>query len=273
MRVKREFSFDEVRDAEEIIKNGFPNGIINYGKMNLVGKYFRDNFGYGAIRLERELISFCKSQDINFNPITNADMIRRWVKSAMEYELRKIDSVMITMSEIKFFESLSNERDRKILFMTLVFAKALKMRSTRRKKVVLKTSDNYYINFDNFIDVIRLTKISRLNEATLADTFFNYKNIITVYYPQKKLIRLDYADKQQMEGIVINLNNPLDQYEAIFQKRKEVVLVNYCRNCGKAFEKTGSRQLYCPDCSKKRIKDKQKVRMKLRRLNEKMRNI
>ena len=65
MRSKKIFSFDEKKDAEEIITNGFEKG-IDYSKMYVVAKYFRSISGFGAIRLERELIKFCKTQDANF---------------------------------------------------------------------------------------------------------------------------------------------------------------------------------------------------------------
>ena len=91
MRTNKAFMFNEEKIAEEIIRNGFEKGIIDYGKMYVVAKYFREKYDYGAVRLEREIIDFCKSVDPNFNPITQAEYIKKWVKSAMEYNLRKIN--------------------------------------------------------------------------------------------------------------------------------------------------------------------------------------
>ena len=124
MRSKKVFSFDEEKDAEEVIKNGFPNGTIDYNKMYLVAKYFRKSFKYGAIRLERELIKFCKDQDRNFNPVIDADSVKKWVKSAMNYELRKIDSITISQKEIDALKNIDQPHERKLLFITFVLSKA-----------------------------------------------------------------------------------------------------------------------------------------------------
>ena len=134
MRSKKTFSFDEEKDAEQIIINGFENKAIDYTKMYVIAKYFKDKFGYGEIRLERELIKFCKQQDKNFNPIVDSDSIKKWVKSAMNYALRKIKNIIVSKKEIKFLKTIDNTKDRKLLFMTLVMAKALKFRNTRRNK-------------------------------------------------------------------------------------------------------------------------------------------
>lgn len=66
MATKKRFSFDEEKEAEEIFKNGFPGGKLDYGKMYLIAKYFRETFGYGEVRLEREMLKFCKEHDKNF---------------------------------------------------------------------------------------------------------------------------------------------------------------------------------------------------------------
>jgi hypothetical protein len=100
MRTKKHFSFDEEKDAEKIYNNGFLNGTIDYSQMYLVAKYIRQTCGYGEIRLEKAVIKFCENQDKNFNKITEADTIRKWVKSALNYDLRKIDSVTLSVKEI-----------------------------------------------------------------------------------------------------------------------------------------------------------------------------
>ena len=130
MRIKKLFSFDEEKEAIEVITNGFINNSIDYSKMYLVAKYMRQKFGYGEIRLERALIRFCKEQDKNFNDIKEADYIKKWVKTAMEYGLRKIDTIYISEKETEFLQSIETPKDRKILFVNLLLAKAINQKTT-----------------------------------------------------------------------------------------------------------------------------------------------
>jgi hypothetical protein len=263
MRSKKIFSFDEKRDAEQILTAGFPNNTIDYNKMYLIAKYFRENQRYGAIRLERELIRFCKQYDKNFNPVTEADTIKKWVNSAMNYGLRKIDSVIISQKEIDTLKEIELQKDKKLLFITLVFSKALKGKSTKRKHKKLKSSDNYYIHFSNFLDIIRLSKLSNISEIELAKIFYKYKNMLFLYKPKKELIRLEYADKNPETRIIIdNFEKLIDYYNILFEKEKKI---NVCARCRNPIIKKNNYQKYCSTCSKEVIREKKRMLMRERR--------
>lgn len=263
MRTKKLFSFDEEKDAEEVIVNGFPNGVIDYGKMYVVAKYFRQHFNYGEIRLEREIIKFCKAQDPNFNPITEVESIKKWIVSAMGYNLRKIDSVIISPKEIAFVKEIDSEKDRKILFAILILTKALKTGNTRRKKDEYKTSPNYYIHFSNFTDVIHICQLKNLTEVDLADILFKYKEHFTFYNPEKQLIKVNYVDNNIKEGITIDkLDKAMDYYELLFDKKQPHF---YCVDCGKEIVKNSNKQKRCKECSAIERNRKQKELMRNRR--------
>jgi hypothetical protein len=260
MKNKKLFSFDEEKDAQLIILNGFPNGNIVYTDMYIVAKYFREHFKYGEIRLEKKLVEFCKAQDKNFNPIVEASALKKWVKSAMKYELRKISSINISPKEITFLKTIETPRDRKLLFITLILSKALKKRSTKRDKSKLKTSDNYYIRYSNFPDIIKLSKIQGLSEMGLASIYFEYKEYFTIYNPDKELLKLEYVDKNPENEIVLDdLDKLSDYYERLFGKKTSLSKSTtiFCSICGKAFKKNSNRQKACSDCSsilnKKRV--------------------
>jgi hypothetical protein len=258
MRNKKIFSFDEERDAEEVIRDGFPNEAIDYSKMYLVAKYFRQKFNYGEIRLERELIKFCKVQDENFNPIVDSESIKKWIKAAMDYNLRKIESVTISQKEIDFLKSIEVPKDRKILFMTLILSKALKKTEHSKQAV----SDKYYIRYNNFLDIIRLAKISNLSEVGLADIYNKYKEHFGLYSPERELLKLKYADPTG-EGVDIDdMDKIMDYYELFFEKKKEMF---FCSVCGKEIVKKNNKQKYCADCSKGMRKERQKKIMRERR--------
>ena len=263
MRNKKFFSFDEEKDAKEIITNGFPNRTIDYSAMYLVAKYFRHTLKYGAIRLERELIKFCKAQDVNFNPVTDSESIKKWVTSAMNYDLRKIENITISQQEIDFLKMIDNSKDRKLLFMTLVLSKALKHRGTRHKKTDFKTSDNYYIHYNNFPDIIRLSGLKNVSEMDLADIFWKYKEHLVVYHAEKELIRVEFVDKHSENGIAIdNPDKVLELYDSLFGKNRTLTR---CADCGREIIKNNNKQVYCKACAQKHKNEQDKIRMKIKR--------
>lgn len=263
MRNKKIFSFDEERDAEKVYNAGFPDGNIDYSKMYLIAKYIRQTFGYGEIRLERELIRFCQNQNKNFNPILEASSIKKWVRSAMKYDLRKIESINISQKEIDFLKSIKSNKDKKILFTTLVFSKALKKGSVKRDKSKLKQSDNYYIHYGNFLDIIRLSKLNNISETDLADIYHHYQEYFTFYNAERELIRLDFIDKSPKKQITIyDLDNAANYYKILFEEQKPESL---CERCKKPIKKNSNIQKYCKDCSKIIRREQQKILMRKRR--------
>ena len=241
MRNKKTFSFDEEKDAEEIIAHGFKSNTVDYSKMYIIAKYFRDKFGYGEIRLERELIKFCKSNDKNFNPIVESESIKRWVRSAMTYSLRKIESVKVSEKEIDFLKRVDNTKDRKLLFMTLILAKALKFRNTRRDKKDTLPSKNYYIHYTNLPDIIRLSGLKNITELNLASILHKYKEHLTLYNPERELIKINFIDGDMTDGIEIEMENLLGQYESIFDLEPAII----CEICGKELDKPSLRYTTC----------------------------
>jgi hypothetical protein len=265
MRNKKPFVFDEEKDAEEIIRNGFPNNLIDYSQMYLVAKYFRHILGYGTIRLEKELIIFCKTNDKNFNPITEAEAIKKWIKSAMNYGLRKINNVTISEEEVEWLKLIKNEKHKKILFITLVLSKALKGSTSKINSPYNKDnpnlSKNYYIRYSNLPDIIRLSKITSLSETDLANIFCDYGEYFTFYNPEKELIKLEYIkETPDSKMLTIDLENILAEYEVLFGKN-----IRLCDICKKPFSKNSNRQKTCPSCSKEIIKEKDKERKRKER--------
>jgi len=267
MRNKKAFSFDEEKDAEDIIANGFKSNTVDYSKMYIVAKYFRDKFGYGEIRLERELIKFCKSNDKNFNPVVESESLKKWVRSAMTYSLRKIESVTISKKEIGFLKKVDNTKDRKLLFMTLVLAKALKFRNTRRDKKDTTPSKNYYIHYTNLLDIIRLSGLKNITETNLASILHKYKEHLTLYNPEKELIKINFVDADMTHGIEIDdMENLLGYYDKFFSKNETVSDEPFkCERCEKEIEKVKNNQKYCVNCAVEVKKEKDIARMRQKR--------
>ena len=267
MRSKKIFSFDEEKDAEEIIENGFENNLIDYSGMYLIAKYFRDKFGYGEIRLERELIKFCKKQDENFNPVVDAEYIKKWVKSAMNYGLRKIEKIQVSRKEIDFLKTIETTKERKLLFMTLVMAKALKFRNTKRKQKKLPPSKKYYIHYNSFRDIIRLSGLTNVTEIGLASILHKHREHFTFYNPEKQLIKVNFIDSEIKRGIrVDDMDDLLGYYDRFFVEEKEEPDEKpfRCEKCKNITEKVKNNQKYCDTCAieVKKERDRERIRLK-----------
>ena len=245
MKIKKRFLFDEEKKAKEIVENGFEENKVDYGDIYLVAKYFRQKEKLGAVRLERRLIEFCKEQDKNFNPVKNKREIKKWVKSAMNYNLRKVDTIFIAQEEIDFLKTIESNRDRKILFMILVFVRGAKKANTRREKREHKKSDKYYLHYNNFKDIVKMTELTNISETKLAKILHKYKEHFLFYNPEKEIIRVDYVTpSSDFVKVMKDLDNPLETYQEIFGKN-----MSYCELCGKEIVKKSNRQISCEECS------------------------
>jgi hypothetical protein len=146
-------------------------------------------------------------------------------------------------------------------------AKALKQTSTRRKKNAIKTSENYYIHYNKFSSIIRLSGLRSVRETEFADILKKYRDYITVYYVEKELIRIDFIDKHPEKEIVLdNLNKLPEYYKLFFEKDDDNInSIIACTICGKLIEKTSNNKKYCNECRIKIEREKQKILMRKRR--------
>lgn len=218
MRNKKEFVFDEEKEAEKIVLNGF-NGFIDYSKMYSVAKYFRQAFGYGAVRLERELIFFCTEQDKNFNPIVEAEYIKKWVSSALKYKLTKIDNITISSEEVAVIKKIKTHSEKRVIFATLIISKASKKRySSKTDKDKLQTSDSYYVNYGNLLNIARLSKVTGMGEVKVARIFNKHNHLFTFYSAEKELVRLEFVSKTTDNAYIIeDLTLFIEYYNKIFK--------------------------------------------------------
>lgn len=248
MSHNRTFLFDEACEAKRVYETGFPDGILDYSKLYLVAKYLRDVFGYGEIRLEKELIRFCQQSNPDFNPVLEADMLKKWVASAMRYSLRQVTSVQVSLKEIDFLKGIPNSKDRKLLFTILVFSKALKQGSTKRDKSNLRTSDKYYLHYNNFGDILRLSELKSLNDTDIANLIYTYSDYFYLYNPDRELVRLEFVDIASGDRITIsNLDNLMEYYRILFEAPQEQA---QCERCGAPIAKNSNSQKYCKVCAK-----------------------
>lgn len=239
---KRTFSFHEKRDAENVIKNGFTDGITNGKEAQVVAKYYREIHGYGEVRIERAIIKFCKENDPSFNAILEAESISHWVKNAMEFPLRKAKPIVITHSEMKEIKKVRNLDNRKILFVTLVMVKAIKSASTSPQ------GSKYYLHYDTIPLVINELekKITEIEFADIVHDFISL-GLMTLYKPQRQSLLINFANDEGSVAIkLLYPSEAVERYKSFFGGD-----IKLCANgCGTEIVKTGNKTKYCPDCAK-----------------------
>lgn len=245
MRTRYVYLFDEKKDAEETLQCGFSDGNIDYTKMGNVAKYFHSVYGYGAVRLEKELVKFCKSQNPDFNPIIDAPQIKKWIKYGLEYSMRRTDCLVIRQSEMDFIKTVKNLKHRKLLFVMLVLSKS--------KHGNFNETERYYLEPECYLDIIRVSKL-HLTGNELGNIINEFGNLITIYIPSlKRPMLINFATNKG--SIAMTINDPeqcLEYYKSYFGGDS-----HYCTECGKEFTKNSGSQIRCLDCSIK-VKKKQK---------------
>jgi hypothetical protein len=235
------YSFHEERDALDVITNGFSDGFATGREGSLVAKYYKKEFGYGEVRLERAVIDFCKKHDPSFNAIVQADSIEKWVRDAMNFDFRKVTNVRITHAEMREIKKIKDLRSRKILFMILVLSK-----STPEER------EKYYFR-DEFLPLLRDALDFKSTELTLAGEFkpFIDAGLIVRYSPESKSCFIKFASNDG--SVAMRIPDPsqaLERYRSFFGGD-----IFYCANgCGTEIVKTGNKTKYCPECAKTKEK-------------------
>lgn len=249
--------FDEYKEAERLIKAGFSNG-INYKELVIIGKYYRFN-GLGIVKIRKNLILFCKKWITDFNDVKYRKLISVASRKAMLYNLRSIKNVGVTYSEIEKIQSVRDFKKQKFLFCLLVYAKALKF-STVRKKQTRSELHGYFVKIELLREIKKIAGITEsfrtvqfwLNEFYLAGLLGITGKTIKVLF---------VSDKGPFATIVDSEDSIVSSYTNYCGG-----VVSYCKDCHEPYTKTGKRDIYCPTCTKKRRQ--MAVRNSVRRYRE-----
>lgn len=257
MGIKNKFSFNEKEEAERIVTMGFENNVFDPIKVYMVAKYFAQEMGYGKVRLEKEIIKFCKKYNPSFNQVTESENIKKWVKAGLSYRLRETCEINITSKEMNFLNSIQEKKDQRLLFSMLLISKSLSQNISKVNKARHPvTEKKYYLKYSSFTDVIKVARVSNFKDTDLCDLIFKYKNNFTFYSPEKELIRLDFAGGDDVVETIYDFSDVKKLYEEIFEKDKIEARNKekqgntlICKICGKEVERINQRQIYCKNCS------------------------
>jgi len=257
--------FDEKLVAEKIINNGFKNNNPNKYEMILIAKYFRWIIGHGKAKTKSKLIKFCIENNSDFNIITNARLVKDVVKIAERDTFKEVYPVQITKDELDKIESIRNFSYQKVLFVALVFAKALKFTFTKTKpKQSDKTHFGYYIsnNLLSKIKAVSKTRISKIDFLYIFNYFYDEGFIEPTYYNS---IRILFAEDKGIPEIKIDDFSRILEYYIEYRGGE----IFYCEECGSENKIEKNKRKFCDDCRAKRRKKQTRKHVAKHRISKK----
>ncbi len=253
MTVRKTVEFDELSQAQNILKNGFSKGSLTIHELTILAKYYY-SLGMSGNKLKKEIINFCKENSAGFNDIVHRQTIMDAMKRAKKYSLKLSNSVPITVSEMNTIRTLPMKYG-KILFVMIVIAKYNKHNSNKNRKINNLDNSKYYCNMD-MREVLGIAKMS-MNEKELLDAckILAVKNKYIEPKEDKDYIYTVFCvdETSDTEIMITDMNNIISYFPA------------YCEKCGKNIKKTGTRQKYCTECWNEKQKEMSREAMRRKR--------
>lgn len=231
--------FDELKYAEEILKNGYKNKkYINFDNIILV-KYWKYK-GLNEKEIKNKLKDFMKDFQNLYNDNIINYKIYRALEIGMKFDLEFNKIVQIYRSEIDTINSLTNIDMQKILFVLLVvwkFKDKNKFRITNSD--ILKLAE-VKCNNNKFWDYLH--KLSSTGYVSL----FEYKN--------KDYYKVDILEEGDIVFSINNFDNIINYYLSYLYPEE----YKNCIQCNIPIKITTGNKKYCKECAKRIEKERQK---------------
>lgn len=113
---------NEIKQAEMILEKG-EVGNKPTSTLFLLSKYYRQKLKLSEKKTSEKLNEFMNTNYKNYNPVLWENIIEDISRKGKKYELRNVESVGITQSELNRIKSAKTKNHKKILFTMLCFAK------------------------------------------------------------------------------------------------------------------------------------------------------
>jgi len=235
--------FNELKYAENLLTEH--NEKIKVADLFILAKYFR-HLGKNNSQIKKDLIDYCLQHDSSFNVDLSSKMINSVLNKSKKYQLRIVESVLVTQKEIEKIKTLNDYKCEKILFTMLVLSLV---------KGEKPDGKNYYVN-ESFYRVVKLAKIATINKAERNALMFKINSsglAVATLYGSFKVNFVDREDKTN--SIIVDDFDNIGNFYHI-----------YCE-CGNMIEKNSYKKSICSKCYKeerKRMKNEyiKNVRMK-----------
>lgn len=223
--------FDELKYAEELIKNGFTK--FMFAEITILAKYFR-HMGLDESDIAENIFVLCEKHIGGFNRLSYEERIYSIIARTQKSELRLPKPIPITINEINKIRELKNYRHEKIIFTLLVLAKYYKI--TNPSKTVNTENKKYYYTI-KFSSLLRAAHTSQKKDENIRHILYKGGYIVDTNILHNYLITFaDMDDQSEPYVVVEDMENIIHYYPP------------YCGSCGKPIAKISNRQTICDDC-------------------------
>lgn len=140
---------NEKKLAEYIIENGFIDNKPSR-TLRLLAKYYHHVKKLKLKLIEEELHGFMKLYYPNYNSAVWENNIERYSRQAKKSNLREIEKIQITQSELKFINNIDDDKYQRLVFVMLCYCKFYN---------ILSETNSNWVN----ISVAQIFKSARVN--------------------------------------------------------------------------------------------------------------
>ena len=251
-----EFVVNEVKHVENLLKNKkvTPRKVMK--ELRLIVQYYLSK---GCTKEETVELTVQFMNDVNGN--SSGEKWRKRIESTtndiiskQDYELRDIEEILITNSELEVIRSLKDDKLRRYAFGLLIRCKIINHRKHGQWVVLDNTSA--------FLKEIRVTAGGEKREK-----LFHELQILGLIEITRMTggssIKLHYVNYSEEPIVTIPLKD-INEYITYYEELVSNATVYHCLNCGircSWIPKKGRRPNYCCSCDKERTKKRvQKLR-------------
>jgi hypothetical protein len=236
--------YDERKQAEEIVKNGFEHGSYNWKEALLVAKYYRQVLGYGDARVKTEITKFCESNDSYFHPVPKRKTIKGLVKRSTQTLYDYTSPIDIRQAELDQIRNIKKFKFQQITLGILAI--------TKRNFIY----NNGYLNIYFWKDVKRVVNFRRTTNVEI-ERCFTFLNDLEMACPTRNTTahKILFVDDTSPVFFHITTDTELKQLGETYKGYCGGELI-WCRGCGKETIKKSNRKFLCNDCWKEKRSEK-----------------
>lgn len=230
--------FDEMKYAENMLRNGFKTKNKIVYELNILTKYLYSKFENDSV-VKGKLIEFCKKNIDHFNNDEWYNIINKTLSFAKKSKLITSKEVHITQKELSIITNIEDVREQKVAFVLLVL---YKFYNYKKFEVVIE-------------DLYRLCKMN-INSKTKLKLLqsLTSKNLIDITMGGKRWVK--FSDQDGETVITIK-----DFDDFIYEHMKYIGEEGFsgCEVCDKAIKLTNNKKKYCRSCALSKKNEQNKL--------------
>ena len=228
---------NEIKQAETILEKG-EVGNKPTSTLFLLSKYYRQKLKLSEKKTSEKLNEFMNTNYKNYNPVLWENIIEDISRKGKKYELRNVESIGITQSELNRIKSAKTKNHKKILFTMLCFAKLYNITSP---------NNNNWVN----ADIKEIFKTARVIVKHREDKFLLLNDLESNGY-------ISFSSKNDNLNMKINFIDNINESILYIMDFRELgyEYLNYikdgkftrCNICDRLIRNTTKSIHYCAEC-------------------------